>query len=185
MIHQHITHQQWATCWPALCWWWFQWWTLHMTHQHITHQQWATCWPALCWWWFQWWTLHIIHQHNIHQWWATCWPALLAMVSMMDSAHYSPMVGDLLASSLLVMVSKTDSAASIPLFMALCVPLIFGTFMKPGLQPIRQPPGKVSLGMLWKQVSSRSHSCTVICGTSVHAGNGCCFIHCISLMTTS
>ena len=58
------------------------------------------------------------------------------------------MVGDLLASSLLVMVSKTDSAASIPLFMALCVPLIFGTFMKPGLQPIRQPPGKVSLGML-------------------------------------
>ena len=26
---------------------------LNITHQHTTHQWWATCWPALCWWWFQ------------------------------------------------------------------------------------------------------------------------------------
>ena len=43
--------------------------------------------------------------------------------------------------------SKMDSAATIPLFMALWVPFILGTFMKPGLQPIRQPPGNASLGM--------------------------------------
>ena len=49
------------------------------------------------------------------------------------------------------MDSKTASAANIPLFMALCKPLILATFMKPGLQPIRQPPGNVSLGMHWKK----------------------------------
>ena len=43
-----------------------------------------------------------------------------------------------------LMVSHTASAATIPLFIAVCVPLIFGTFMKPGLQPTRHPPGKVS-----------------------------------------
>lgn len=42
---------------------------------------------------------------------------------------------------------KMASAASMPLFIAVWVPLIFGTFMKPGLQPISSPPGKVSFGM--------------------------------------
>ena len=43
-------------------------------------------------------------------------------------------------------LGKMASAASIPLFIAVWVPLIFGTFMKPGLQPINKPPGKVSFG---------------------------------------
>ncbi|KAA8588632.1 hypothetical protein FQN60_009977, partial [Etheostoma spectabile] len=41
-----------------------------------------------------------------------------------------------------VTLGKMASAASMPLFMAVWVPLIFGTFMKPGLQPISSPPGK-------------------------------------------
>ena len=48
----------------------------------------------------------------------------------------------------LVRASKALSAASMPLFMALCVPLILGMLRKPGLHPISAPPGKVSLGML-------------------------------------
>ena len=43
-------------------------------------------------------------------------------------------------------VSKTLSAASNPDFIALWVPLIFATFIKPGLHPIRQPPGNASCG---------------------------------------
>lgn len=42
---------------------------------------------------------------------------------------------------------KIASEASMPLFIAVCVPLILGTFIKPGLQPISNPPGKVSLGI--------------------------------------
>ena len=45
-----------------------------------------------------------------------------------------------------VRTSKTASAASIPLFIALWVPLILATFMKPGLQPTKHPPGNVSFG---------------------------------------
>ena len=55
-----------------------------------------------------------------------------------------PLVADFKPES--VRVSKTDSAASIPLFIALWVPLILATFIKPGLQPTRQPPGNVSFG---------------------------------------
>ena len=47
----------------------------------------------------------------------------------------------------LLRASKALSAASMPVFMALWVPLILGTLRKPGLQPTRQPPGKASLGM--------------------------------------
>lgn len=47
---------------------------------------------------------------------------------------------------------KIDSAASIPLFIAVWVPLILGTFMKPGLQPISKPPGNVSFGIDWKEI---------------------------------
>lgn len=47
----------------------------------------------------------------------------------------------------LVNCLKMDSAAKMPLFIAVCVPLILGTFMSPGLQPINNPPGKVSLGI--------------------------------------
>lgn len=45
---------------------------------------------------------------------------------------------------------KMASEASMPLFIAVCVPLILGTFMSPGLQPINNPPGKVSLGIDWR-----------------------------------
>jgi len=41
---------------------------------------------------------------------------------------------------------KMASEANMPLFIAVCVPLILGTFMSPGLQPTNNPPGKVSLG---------------------------------------
>jgi len=36
-----------------------------------------------------------------------------------------------------------------PDIMAVCVPLILGTFRNPAEQPMRAPPGKVSLGMDW------------------------------------
>lgn len=42
---------------------------------------------------------------------------------------------------------KMASEANMPLFIAVCVPLILGTFKSPGLQPINNPPGKVSLGI--------------------------------------
>lgn len=45
-------------------------------------------------------------------------------------------------------ISKILSAANIPVFIALWLPFIFGTFIKPGLQPTRQPPGNVNLGRL-------------------------------------
>lgn len=46
---------------------------------------------------------------------------------------------------------KMASEANMPLFIAVCVPLILGTFMSPGLQPINNPPGKVSLGIDWRE----------------------------------
>lgn len=58
----------------------------------------------------------------------------------------------------LVRASKALSAASMPLFMALWVPLILGTLRKPGLHPISAPPGKVSLGMLWMPPSFRARA---------------------------
>lgn len=58
-----------------------------------------------------------------------------------------PAVGDFETFSSSVTKSNTDSAANMPLFIALWVPFIFGTFINPGLHPIKQPPGKVSLGM--------------------------------------
>lgn len=50
-----------------------------------------------------------------------------------------------------VTLGKMASAASMPLFIAVWVPLIFGTFMKPGLQPMSIPPGKVSFGIDWTE----------------------------------
>ena len=49
--------------------------------------------------------------------------------------------------------SKIASAAVMPDFIAVCVPLIFGTFRKPAVQPTRQPPRKVSFGIDWKPPS--------------------------------
>ncbi len=43
---------------------------------------------------------------------------------------------------------NASSAAMMPLFIAVCVPLIFGTFRKPAEQPMRAPPGNASWGML-------------------------------------
>ena len=42
--------------------------------------------------------------------------------------------------------SKADSAASMPVFMAVWVPLTLGTLMKPAVQPINAPPGKARVG---------------------------------------
>ena len=40
------------------------------------------------------------------------------------------------------------SAASMPLFIAVCVPLIRGTLTNPAAQPISAPPGNASFGTL-------------------------------------
>ena len=42
-----------------------------------------------------------------------------------------------------------EMAATMPDFIAVCVPLIFGTLRKPAVSPTSNPPGKVSLGMDW------------------------------------
>jgi hypothetical protein len=42
---------------------------------------------------------------------------------------------------------KILSLAIIPDFIAVCTPLIFGVFKKPGLHPIKQPPGNESFGI--------------------------------------
>ena len=52
--------------------------------------------------------------------------------------------------------SKALSAASIPDLMALCVPLILGTFKNPAPQPIKQPPGNESFGRDWIPPSARA-----------------------------
>ncbi len=43
--------------------------------------------------------------------------------------------------------SATASAASMPDFIAVWLPLIFGTFRNPAESPISAPPGKVSFGI--------------------------------------
>ena len=43
--------------------------------------------------------------------------------------------------------SATASAASIPDFIAACVPLIFGTLRNPAASPSSAPPGNVSFGI--------------------------------------
>ena len=45
--------------------------------------------------------------------------------------------------------SKIASAAVIPDFIAVCVPLIFGTFRNPAVSPTSSPPGNVSFGIDW------------------------------------
>lgn len=58
--------------------------------------------------------------------------------------------------------SKTLSAASMALFIAVCVPLTFATFMNPGLQPIIQPPGNVNFGILCPTIRYMIHTTTSI-----------------------
>jgi hypothetical protein len=78
------------------------------------------------------------------------------------------------------------SAASIPLFIALCVPLIFATFTKPALHPIRAPPGKWSLGTDWRPPSVSTRAAYAMrsaggppsVGTSRERKYGWCFIFC-------
>lgn len=43
--------------------------------------------------------------------------------------------------------AKMLSAASMPDFMALCVPLTLGTFKKPASHPTNTPPGNVIFGI--------------------------------------
>ena len=68
----------------------------------------------------------------------------------METIDNVPTVGEFRFSSNIV--SNTDSAATNALFMAVWVPLILGTLRKPGLQPIKQPPGNVSFGMAWNNI---------------------------------
>ena len=49
----------------------------------------------------------------------------------------------------LLIASNALSAASIPDFMAVCVPLIFVKTIKPASQPTKIPPGKVIFGLEW------------------------------------
>jgi hypothetical protein len=56
------------------------------------------------------------------------------------------------------MASNILSAASMALFIALCVPLILGTFINPGEQPTKQPPGKVNFGIDYKRPSFRTRA---------------------------
>ena len=65
-------------------------------------------------------------------------------ISFLKLAHL-PSVEEEKFSS--VMASKAHSAASIPDFIAVWVPLILGTFINPGLQPIRSPPGNANFGI--------------------------------------
>ena len=44
------------------------------------------------------------------------------------------------------MAAKAASAAIMPVFMALWLPLMRGTFTKPAQSPISTPPGKDSFG---------------------------------------
>lgn len=50
------------------------------------------------------------------------------------------------------------SAASMPLFMALCVPFILATFINPAEQPISAPPGKLRIGTDWRPPSVRTRA---------------------------
>ena len=45
------------------------------------------------------------------------------------------------------MAANAASAASMPVLMALWLPLIRGTFTNPAEQPISAPPGKASFGI--------------------------------------
>ncbi len=45
------------------------------------------------------------------------------------------------------MAANAASAAAMPDSMALCEPLMRGTFMKPAAQPTSTPPGNASLGI--------------------------------------
>lgn len=47
----------------------------------------------------------------------------------------------------LLRASNAHSAASIPDFIALCVPFTLGTFIKPAAHPTNAAPGMASLGM--------------------------------------
>ena len=51
------------------------------------------------------------------------------------------------ASRPAAMAAAMDSAASMPLFIAVWLPLMRGTLTKPAEQPISTPPGKVSFGI--------------------------------------
>ena len=54
--------------------------------------------------------------------------------------------------------AKMLSAANIPDFIALCVPLTFGTFKNPASHPIRTPPGNVIFGIAEKKINFKNFS---------------------------
>jgi hypothetical protein len=56
-------------------------------------------------------------------------------------------LGQLVALAAILDGGEAASAASMPVFMALWLPLMRGTFTKPAEQPIKAPPGKNSLGI--------------------------------------
>lgn len=79
--------------------------------------------------------------------------------------------------------SKAHSAASIPLFIAVCVPLILATFMKPAVQPMSAPPGKASCGMLCRppSFSALAPYATLCPPSSSLLTWGWCFHNCATL----
>ena len=52
-----------------------------------------------------------------------------------------------LQSSIAAWAHRSDLTAIIPDFIALCIPLILGTFKNPAESPIKRPPGKVNFGI--------------------------------------
>ncbi len=67
---------------------------------------------------------------------------------MLSKSYFPPFV--LFSSVEFFNKSNILSAAIIPDFIAVWVPLIFGTFKNPGLHPIKQPPGNESFGTDYK-----------------------------------
>ena len=75
----------------------------------------------------------------------TSYNSLYTHEFLIDSSYASSTIGPDDESD--ITASYAASAASIPDFIALCVPFILGTFRNPAAQPIRAPPGKTNFGI--------------------------------------
>ena len=91
-------------------------------------------------------SLKLSHMRVTWQWHSDKWIIWLKILSPVPIPEVKVSIWFLLR------VSKVDSAANIPVFIALWVLLILGTFIKPGLQLIRASPGKASWGILYRKM---------------------------------
>ena len=64
-----------------------------------------------------------------------------------DSSYELSVMGSVNSSGASLSASNALSAANMPDFIAVCVPLIFGTFNMPAVSPTSTPPGNASFGM--------------------------------------